>query len=46
MFQQENLSLWGEYNYFMKARCIVLEWDITDGWNGKNNQMQHVCTIS
>ena len=31
MFLQQDLSLWGEYNYLTKIRCIF-EWDITDRW--------------
>ena len=27
MFQQQDLSLWGEYNYLIKIRCIILEED-------------------
>ena len=25
MFQQQDLSLWGNYNYFIKIRFIILE---------------------
>ena len=33
MFHQQDLSLWGEFNYLIQIKCIILEWDhIIDKW--------------